>query len=289
MTFLYKPILIAGACLTMCACENFESHPYSVRLPAPVGIHERNIPQIQAKADADGSFSFAFLTDTQGSYDDMRDALDRICSRGDIDFIVHGGDQTDFGLPKEFLWCRDLFECTGIPYIMVLGNHDCVGNGDDTFRYIYGEPNFSFNIGHTHFICLNTVALEYDYSRPVPDLGFIESDAALVAELNANKPDSITHTIVAMHSRPYDDQFNNNVAKPFGYYLQNFPGMMQNDDETDGIKNKAFCINGHNHSLAITDIFENGILYYQAPNIAKRMFMVFTVTKDGYTYDAIEF
>ena len=78
MTFLYKPILIAGACLTMCACENFESHPYSVRLPAPVGIHERNIPQIQAKADADGSFSFAFLTDTQGSYDDMRDALDQI-------------------------------------------------------------------------------------------------------------------------------------------------------------------------------------------------------------------
>ena len=110
-----------------------------------------------------------------------------------------------------------------------------------------------------------------------------------MAELNANKPDSITHTIVAMHSRPYDEQFNNNVAKPFGYYLQNFPGMMQNDDETDGIKNKAFCINGHNHSLAVTDIFENGILYYQAPNIAKRMFMVFTVTKDGYTYDAIEF
>jgi len=133
-------------------------------------------------------------------------------------------------------------------------------------------------------MCLNTVALEYDYSRPVPDLVFIEDDIAAANETAA------THSIVVMHSRPYDEQFNNNVAKTFNYYISQLPGMKPEDPRrADGTCAMSFCLNGHNHSTMVKDIFDNGILYYQCANIAKRAFFIFTITDDGYEYEEVDF
>lgn len=293
-----KPIRLITAALSammLASCNWFEYHPYASKISGTTQVNSKSIEAIRGKV-ADVPFKFAFITDTQGSYDDTRKALDAIKARGDIDFIIHGGDQTDFGLPKEYIWCRDMFESAGLPFVTVIGNHDCLGNGEDTFRYIYGPVNFSFNVGPVHFLCLNTVALEYDYSEPVPDLDFIESDYLALDRANSESPGTVTHTIAVMHSRPNDDQFNNNVAKPFNNYLMHFPGMGGEDDNVegtggykDGTKARAFCINGHNHSQEVVDMYGNGILYYQCPNVAKRMFFVFTVTDGGYDYEAVEF
>ena len=273
MKYTKRILYTIAAAIVLCACDN-DYHPYSAGLTGSHDINTRNISLLE-KADIATPYKFAFITDTQGALDDTADALEIIKSRGDIDFIIHGGDITDFGLPKEFIWGRDLLESTGLPFLTVIGNHDCLGNGEDTFNYIFGPQNFSLNIGHTHFVGLNTVALEYDYSHPVPDLDFIEADATGVAELNKAEPGRITHTVVVMHSRPYDEQSNNNVAKAFNLYLTGYPGCL--------------CINGHNHSLDISDIFDNGIIYYQCPNIKKRTFFIFTMTDDGYEYETVEF
>lgn len=265
------------------SCDLFEYHPYSVGIDGERDINTTTAAHLES-AGFKVPFRFAFISDTQGSYDETSDALDIMAARGDIDFIIHGGDQTDFGLPKEFVWCRDMFISHGIPFLTVIGNHDCVGNGEDTFRYIYGPDNFSLNIGPLHLVILNTVALEYDYSHPVPDFDFIERDRIAVDSINAVRPDSITHTVVAMHSRPYDEQFNNNVAGPFNYYISRYPGMGVTDDER-----RSFCVNGHNHFLDISDIFDNGIPYYQCANAGKRMFFVFTITEKSYEYEVVEF
>ncbi|THG54490.1 MULTISPECIES: metallophosphoesterase [Muribaculum] len=268
--------------LMLSGCSLFEFHPYSVKIAGKTDTNTK-YAGILEESGLELPIKFAFITDTQGSLDEMRRAVYDIIGRGDIDFIVHGGDQTDFGLPKEYVWSRDILELSGLPYISVIGNHDCLGNGNDTFNDIFGPENFSFNVAHTHFLCLNTIALEYDYSRPVPDLDFIERDCKATNELNRKQPGSITHTVVIMHSRPYDEQFNNNVAKPFNEYISHFPGM-----KGDG-KIPSFCINGHNHSMAVEDIFQNGILYYQAPNIAKRAYFIFTITEESYEYEVVSF
>lgn len=265
------------------SCDRFEYHPYSVAVGGQRDLNTVTSAQLEA-AGLTTPFKFAFISDTQGSYDETAEALDIIRERGDIDFIVHGGDQTDFGLPKEFEWCRNLFAGCGIPFLTVIGNHDCVGNGEDSFHDIYGPDNFSLNIGPLHLVILNTVALEYDYSHPVPDFTFIEHDCLSVDSINAVRPDSITHTVVAMHSRPYDEQFNNNVAGPFNYYISRYPGMGMTGDDR-----RSFCINGHNHFFEISDIFDNGIPYYQCANAAKRMFFVFTITENSYDYEVVEF
>ena len=90
-------------------------------------------------------------------------------------------------------------EC--IPYVVILGNHDCLGTGGDTFRYIFGNPNFTFDAGKTHFVCLNTNAFEYDYSTAIPDFTFIRDDQSCISP-------HITNTIVAMHAMPHSDQLD---------------------------------------------------------------------------------
>lgn len=281
-------LLLSHFLFIFAGCDNFEHHPYAVKIDGPTGINEASVSDICGRLTS-LPLRFAFITDTQGAYDELEDAIADIRTRR-VDFIVHGGDQTDFGLPKEFMWCRDLMNRAGVPYITIIGNHDCVGNGEATFAYIYGRKNFSFTVAGVHFVCLNTNALEYDYSEPVPDLNFIEADAAEVNELNAAVPGSVTHTVAVMHSRPYDEQFNNNVAKPFLFYLKSYPGMREDAPEDPrGGHTHGFCINGHNHSMSISEIGDAGILFYQCPNMAKRCYFIFTLTADGYEMETVDY
>ena len=64
---------------------------------------------------------------------------------------------------------------------------------------------------------MQTNALEYDDPLSVPNFGFLE------AELEGLSPE-IESTVVVMHTQPYAEQFNNNVAKVFQEYLSAFPG-----------------------------------------------------------------
>ncbi len=296
-TIINVLLAVALACM-MQGCDNFEYHPYASNIHGNIDVNRQNIARISSTVKS-LPMKFVFLTDTQTSYDELDEAIGVIKRRGDIDFIIHGGDQTDFGLPKEFMWCRDLLEKSGIPFFAVIGNHDCLGNGDYTFEYVYGAKNYSFNVAGVHFLCLNTNALEYDYSEPVPDLDFIENDAAEVASLNASQPGSVTHTVVVMHACPYDEQFNNNVAKPFRNYLRYFPGISDGDETLEvsaGVPEKTFksykrgfCINGHNHRLSINNIYNDDLLFYQCPNMAKRCFFVFEIDADGYEMEVVEY
>lgn len=73
------------------------------------------------------------------------------------------------------MWQRDILNKLKVPYVVLLGNHDCLGDGEDVFKKVYSEPNFSFWASNIKFVCINTNALEFDYSNPVPDFNYIES------------------------------------------------------------------------------------------------------------------
>lgn len=255
-------------CLT--ACEMLESHPYDAHITGERGINATNIRKIEEAAKGKKTFRFAMLSDTQRWYDETEKAVKAINARGDIDFVLHGGDQADFGATQEFLMMRDIMNGFEMPWVSILGNHDC-STGKEVFRSVYGDPNYAFTAGNVRFICLNTNAMEYDYSEPVPNFDFIES------ELN-NLPEEIEKTVFLMHTPPFDFVFNNNVAKVFQLYIRQFP-------------NVQFCLYGHGHRLAVDDLFEDGILYYQCPNIKKRTYLVFTIHEvtNDYEYEAVTF
>lgn len=174
-----------------------------------------------------------------------------------------------YGATREFEWQRDILADLKIPYISVIGNHDCIATGIDAYKTIFGRLNYSFLAGDVLFLCLNTNALEFDYSTAVPDFGFLRQE---LADINPN----IRRTIVLMHAGPFSEQFNNNVADDFHRLLKSFPSLQ-------------FCLYGHGHNLAASDLFTDGVMYYECANIKKRSFLLFTIKEEGYDYEVVEF
>lgn len=125
----------------------------------------------------------------------------------------------------EFERQRDILDRLRVPYVVLLGNHDCLATGERIFTKIFGEVDFAFTAGDVRFVCLNTNALEFDHDTPVPNFDFLERQID-------GFPAGAEKTVVVMHAKPYSEQFDNNVAKIFQQTIRRFPQLQ-------------FCLNGH--------------------------------------------
>lgn len=262
-------ILVCAACiLLLYSCDLIDYHPYDGRVKGDQNLNIKAMEQITGLCRDKDTIRFAMMGDTQRWYDETEDFVTDVNNRDNIDFVIHGGDISDFGLKKEYEWVRSIMGKLKVPYVALIGNHDVIGNGDQVYRKIYGEENFAFIAGDTKFVCLNTNAFEYDYSNPVPDFGFLRKQLA----------DSLSHTrtIAVMHAPPGSEQFNNNVKEIFHYTLTKFPQLL-------------FALHAHDHNTKISDMFGDGILYYGCTCMKKRAYFLFTLTPDNYTYEEVHF
>lgn len=257
------------ACGLLSSCDMLETHPYDAHVSGETDINRKNIARIEAALQGRKEFRFAMISDTQRWYDETKDAVKALNKRGDIDFVVHGGDLSDFGVTKEFIWQRDILNKLTMPYVCAIGNHDHLGTGEHVFRRIFGEPDFAFTAGNMRFVVLNTNALDYDYSYPIPNFDFIEEELA-------KYPEGAEKTVFLMHCAPGSEIFNNNVRTVFNEYIHRFPGLQ-------------FCLYGHSHNLSVKALFGDGLPWYECPNIEKRCYLLFTVHEEGYDYEAVEF
>lgn len=157
-------------CLLIAGCDMIDYHPYDVHISGETDVNAHNIAQIEQNCQNKTTIRFVTMGDSQRWYDETDDFVSHLNKRDDIDFVIHGGDVSDFGVTDEFLWQRDIMNKLKIPYVVLLGNHDCLGTGEETYRAIFGDPNFSFIAGRVKFVCLNTNAIEFDYSRPISRL-----------------------------------------------------------------------------------------------------------------------
>lgn len=250
-------------CLAFIGCDTvFDVHPYDVNIRGEKNINAKRIALIEKATFNKDTIRLAFISDSHKPYNDLNDIIRDINRRDTIDFVVHGGDVTDCGTTREYEWARDNIAHLNKPYVVLLGNHDCLGTGNSAYEHIFGNPDFSFIAGRIKFLCLNTNAIEYDYSRPVPNFDFMEHEIT-------SRGSEFDRTIVCMHAAPYSEQFNNNVAKVFNYYIMNFPQPL-------------FCLYGHGHHTEQHDFYDNGLIYYQIGNAAKRQYYIFTITPKGY-------
>ena len=261
--FLSIPLL----CLCLGSCDLIDYHPYDVRISGETEVNAHNIARIEENCQGKTTLRFVTMGDSQRWYDETVDFVNDLNKRTDVDFVIHGGDMSDFGLTDEFLWQRDIMNKLHVPYVTLLGNHDCLGTGEETYRAVFGDPNFAFIAGRVKFVCLNTNALEFDYSRPVPDFEFMEREFT-------ERQNEFDKTVVSMHVRPYADQFNNNVARVFQEYVNRYPGIQ-------------FCTAAHEHRLFEENLFEDGIMYYMSDCMKHRSYYLFTLTPDGYEREVV--
>lgn len=264
---LSKVLCTPLICLLMGSCDMIDYHPYDVRISGQTDVNASNIRKIEANCKDKKTIRFVTMGDSQRWYDETRDFVNVINQRNDIDFVIHGGDMSDFGVTDEFLWQRDIMNKLKVPYVALLGNHDCIGTGEYTYRAVFGEPNFSFIAGRIKFVCLNTNAIEYDYSRPIPDFEFISAQ-------HDERREEYDRTIFSMHIRPFCFEFNNNVAHVFQYAITQFPGLL-------------FCTAAHEHHVFEEDLFDDGVMYYMSDCMKKRNFYIFTVTADKYEREVV--
>ena len=170
-------LLLACLALTAASCQ-VSYHPYDTRVEGECGINAKNIARIEAATAGRDAIRFAVISDTQRWYDETEDAVQTLNNRDDIDFVLHAGDMSDFGMKVEFERQRDILNRLRVPYVVLLGNHDCLATGEEIFQKVFGAFNFAFTAGDIRFICLNTNALEFDLREPVPNFEFLESELA---------------------------------------------------------------------------------------------------------------
>ena len=262
--FLALPFVIV-----LQGCEMLESHPYDVNISGEKHLTNKNIAIIESALAEKKEFTFAMISDTQRGYNETAEAVRSINTHGGIDFVVHGGDITECGATREFEWQRDLLSRLEMPYVSVIGNHDCLATGIAAYKSIFGRLNFAFTAGDVRFVCLNTNALEFDYSSAVPDFGFLKQELAGIDPC-------IRRTVALMHSGPFSEQFNNNTAEEFHGLLKSFPCLQ-------------FCLYGHGHHIEASDMFGDGVMYYECTNIKKRSYLLFKIKEEGYDYEVVWF
>ena len=252
------------ACLNFSGCDMLDYHPYDTRFDGERNINSTNKARIEQALEGRKQLRFAVISDTQRWYDATHEIVDHINANEGIDFVIHCGDLTDFALTDEFEWMRDELQRLHMPYVVAIGNHDCIGTGKATFRNMYGPFEYSFTAGDTHFVVLNTNGLEFSDTPNFFGVGFLRKNITQV-------PISAKRTVVVMHVPPGSDQY---PLTQMGFYLS----------ALEPYPNVQFALCGHEHSTVVRYPFPESMPYYQVACADKRSYLVFNLNADG-TYD----
>ena len=259
-------MLISGASLV--GCDQFDYHPYDTRFSGDRDIIARNVQRIEQQLKGRKSMCIAVMSDTQRWYDDTHKIVAHINANPEVDFVIHCGDLTDFSLTDEFIWMRDELQQLKVPYVVALGNHDCLGTGKTLYAAMFGAFEYSFPAGDTHFVVLNTNGLEFPYDPEFYGAYFLKHNLKTV-------PQEVKRTVVVMHVPPGSDQYPLERADAYLAALAPYP-------------NPLFGVCGHEHSTSIRNPFPNHMTYYQAACAEKRSYLLFHLKEDGsYTYEEI--
>lgn len=248
------------------ACEEFEYSPYEIRLDEDEkNINGRNIEKIQALNIAPSdTLRFILTADTQGFYEENEKLVAHINQHNEADFVLIGGDLTDFGLTKEFKLVHEDFKTLKVPYVAVVGNHDAINNGKQVFTAMYGDYDVSFSVGNSRFILLNTNYLEFD--KQVPDLDWLE------AELQAAQGHE--HIFVISHIPPTNTEFGVENSERYGQLMNQY--------------NVTYSLHGHNHNYKYHFPFGEGVPVLETAATEKLEYIVFTVAGDEVSFERVK-
>ena len=116
-----------------------------------------------ASAQQQDHLRFAFLTDTHiavgsQSINDLSACIRDINAYDSLDFVIFGGDITNFGSDEEIRLAKSMTDSIRRPVYVVQGNHDAnwSESGCGTFKEVFGYERFLFRAGGWRFIGCNS-------------------------------------------------------------------------------------------------------------------------------------
>ncbi|WP_181304316.1 metallophosphoesterase [Rufibacter sp. XAAS-G3-1] len=263
--------ILAVLLLALSSCDGlFEYHPNQIILDSDEkNLTAYNLQKIRQQQPGD-TLKLIVMGDTQRFYDDAQDFVKKANGFQDIDFVVHQGDISDFGMTQEFKWIHDIMEDLKWPYFTVIGNHDMLANARKVYKKMYGDFNYSFVYGHTKFVFIDTNSREYSFNGKVPDLGWLRGQ--LQQEPGATWKQAITIS----HIPPYDGDFDKKLELPFHQTLK----------ESNLV---SLSLYGHIHRWLSEYPYDNHILYHATTTVKERGFSYIRIWEGGYDIKRIAF
>lgn len=113
-------------------------------------------------AAQENTVRFAFFSDTHysegsGAVRDLSQCVKDVNTLDNLDFVLVGGDLTDFGTDEEIAAVKQILDSLRYKYYVVAGNHDAKWSesGCNTFLKVFGYENFEFECKGWRFIGCN--------------------------------------------------------------------------------------------------------------------------------------
>jgi 3',5'-cyclic-AMP phosphodiesterase len=256
LNFIYFAFLII-----LSSCK-FNISPYSADTP-DLKLNMVNLERIKASEPEDGpSYKIALISDTHNYYSDLDDLVKAINASGPYSFVIIAGDITNLGHLDEYNMARRYFNRLKFPYLVAMGNHDVISNGEKIFKRMFGEGNFAFEYKNANFIFLD--ANNWESGGKVPDMEWVEE--RLIA---FNSP----YKIIVSHVPLTDeDRFSNEQMSEWESMLSN-----------QGVQ---FLLNGHNHNPTV-GAFAGATMITIGASSKRKFFEL--IYNGGFTYQKISF
>lgn len=265
-------ILFLISIIFLVACEDmFDYSTYVVDFEGEnKDVNQTNIERLLEK-DVNDTIRIAFTGDTHRFYDEFEgfvNAVNNVNKNNPFDFVIHAGDIADFGLPQQYLWGNSFLLNLDIPYFVVLGNHDMVGNGSLAYSEMFGNFNFSFIYSDIKFVFINTNSREFSFNGEVPDINWLDS------QLQAS--DDFTNAVVIFHVPPMDADFDSTLEEDFHTIIAKYDNVL-------------FTIHGHLHGHEVYYPYKDNILYINVYGVENKKFNVISITDDNFEIETYEF
>lgn len=230
-------------------------------------LNPKNINNLKSKAPKD-SFNFIVISDSQRSYDELDDFVKRANSYKDISFVVLNGDITDFGLQDEYVWITERMQKLSSPFIVVIGNHDMLGNGREIYKQMFGPENFSFSYAGYSFIFLNTNSREARPNEILPDTSWLQR------ELNSTPlQESI---FVLAHIPPMGGDFDRTIEPVYARTLTENGRVV-------------YSIHGHEGLSYWWQPYGPPVNYLGVNSLSKRTFVLININRDNIKVEEVFF
>lgn len=133
-------------------------------------ININRIKMLEEKDPHKKSFKVGLMSDLHHFFSESEDVISIFNNTPDLDFVIIVGDITNQGLLREYEWSYDIIKKLRVPFIVLLGNHDCLNNGKEIYANMFGPKNFSFSFRGVDFICFEN----NNWESTTPDYNWME-------------------------------------------------------------------------------------------------------------------
>ena len=257
------------ALTTLSACdEMFDYSPYAIDFSEENrNVNQKNIEKLLLR-ESDDTLTIAFTGDTHRFFDQTDEFVKKVNQNPAIDLVIHVGDMADFGLPKQYTWGNSYLLKLNVPYFVVVGNHDLVGNGLTAYTEMFGALNYSFIYDSLKFIFINTNGLEFKFNGEVPDVQWLD------AQLRPNT--DFSKAVVIFHVPPMNGDFDSSIEEAFQKSLAQH-------------NNVLFTVHGHLHGHEIYKPYEDSITYFNVYGVENMKFNLIKIVNNQFDVETVTF